>query len=282
MPQSIYPCLWFDAKAKEAAEFYCRSFQNARITAENPFVVSFELNGYRFIGINGGPQFTMNPSVSFFAIAENSDALTTQWQQLSEGGKVMMPLGSYPWAEQYGWCQDKYGVNWQLMLSQTMTPGQIFPCFMFTQANNGKAQEAMDFYTTLFPGSGIVSTNRYQPGEPDVEGNIKHAQFTLNGVLFAIMESSGAHVFTFNEATSIVVSCDTQEEIDRYWTALTANGGEESRCGWLKDRFGVSWQIVPTILETLMTDPVKMPKVSQAFMQMKKFDIAALLKAAEA
>jgi predicted 3-demethylubiquinone-9 3-methyltransferase (glyoxalase superfamily) len=137
MTSQIYPCLWFNGQAKEAAEFYCSVFKNSKITTDTPMVVNFELNGKKFMGLNGGPEFK------------------------------------------------------------------------------------------------------------------------------------------FNEAVSFVVDCENQEEIDYYWSKLTA-GGAESQCGWLKDKFGVSWQVVPTVLGKLLSNPEKAPRVVKAFMQMKKFDIAAL------
>jgi|SRR6187549_3247929 len=140
MTHPIYPCLWFDGQAKEAADYYCSIFKKSRITAENPMVVMFELNDSTFMALNGGPHFT------------------------------------------------------------------------------------------------------------------------------------------FNEATSFVVNCDTQEEIDYYWNKLT-EGGEESMCGWLKDKYGLSWQIVPSILGKLVSDPEKGQRVVQAFLKMKKFDIQTLLNA---
>lgn len=138
MNQEIYPCLWFDGKAKEAANFYCSVFKNSKIINETPMVVIFELNGKKFMGLDGGPEFEFNESISF------------------------------------------------------------------------------------------------------------------------------------------VINCDTQEEIDYYWNALTA-GGKEGKCGWLKDKYGISWQIVPAILGKLMSDPEKAPKTMYAFMQMKKFDIEKLI-----
>ena len=140
MKKTIYPCLWFNGQAKAAAEFYCSVFKDSRILADTPMVVTFEVNGTKFMGLNGGPDFK------------------------------------------------------------------------------------------------------------------------------------------FDEAISFVVDCETQEEIDYYWDKLT-DGGQESNCGWLKDKFGLSWQIVPTILASLMTDAAKAPRVIQAFMKMKKFDIEALKNA---
>ncbi len=173
------------------------------------------------------------------------------WNKLSEGGKVMMPLNTYPWSEKYGWCQDKFGVSWQLMMDKNQGAPTV-PCLMFTQHNSGKAAKAMELYTSLFKNSGIKQVSKYEKGEPDVEGYIKHAQFTLDGQLFACMDSSGPHDFTFSEAISLFISCQTQEEIDYFWKKLTANGGQESMCGWVKDPFGVSWQIVPPILGELL------------------------------
>ncbi len=140
MANQIYPCLWFNGQAKEAAEFYCSVFKNSKITADTPMVVTFDLDGKRFMGLNGGPHFT------------------------------------------------------------------------------------------------------------------------------------------FNEAVSFVVECEDQAEVDYYWNKLT-EGGSESQCGWLKDKFGVSWQIVPTILSKLMSDPERASRVVPAFMKMKKFDIQQLLDA---
>ena len=270
----MYPCLWFDGKAKEAATFYTSAFDNSKILSENPIVVMYELEGIPFMALNGGPMFTINPSISFFVYCKSEEEIDKKWQQLSAGGSVLMALDKYPWNDKYGWCQDKYGVNWQLMLHDAA--GQkIVPSFMFTQEQSGRAEEAINFYTSLFDNSKIEMISRYEKGEGDVEGHIKHARFTLNGQVFAAMESSGPHQFTFNEGVSIVVPCDNQEEIDFYWNKLT-EGGKESQCGWLKDKFGVSWQIVPTVLGKLMSNPEKSKRVMDVVMKSKKFNISEL------
>ena len=279
MTNQIYPCLWFDGKAKAAADFYCSVFKNSKITANNPVVTTFEIEGHKFMGLNGGPLFKMNPSISFFVLFSSVVEVEAIWNMLSKDGSVMMPLNKYPWNEKYGWCQDKFGVNWQLMMNQNVPSSEkIIPSLMFTQSNAGNAEKAINFYTSVFKNSSVISISRYLKGEHDVEGTIKHAQFTLGNQLFAAMDSSGAHDFTFNEGISLVVGCETQEEIDYYWDKLT-EAGVESKCGWLKDKFGVSWQIVPTILGKLMSDPEKSQNVMQAFMQMKKFDIEKLMNA---
>ena len=138
MTNQIYPCLWFDGQAQAAAKFYCSVFKNSKITAENPMVVTFEVNGAKFMGLNGGPAHKLNEAVSF------------------------------------------------------------------------------------------------------------------------------------------VIDCDTQDEIDYYWDKLTADGGKEDQCGWVKDKFGVSWQVVPTILPKLLSDPNRAQRVVAEFMKMKKFDIKKL------
>ena len=279
MKNKIYPCLWFDGNAKAAADFYCSVFNDSKITTENPMVVVFELNGRKFMGLNGGPMFKINPSVSFFVICNSIDEIDRMWNQLSDGGMTMMAINKYPWSERYGWCQDKFGVNWQLMI-RDIGDDKVIPSLMFTMEKSGKAEQAINFYTTVFKGSEIRMISRYEKGEHDVEGYIKHAQFTLENQLYTAMDSSGPHPFTFNEAVSFVVDCTTQEEIDYYWEKLT-EGGEESRCGWLKDRFGVSWQIVPDIIGSLLSNPAKAPAVMQEVMKMKKIIIADLVKAAD-
>lgn len=274
MENKLYPCLWFDGNAKEAATYYISAFEYSKILSENPVVVMFELERVLFMGLNGGPQFKINPSISFFIYCESEAEIDKKWNCLSAGGSVMMPLNKYPWNEKYGWCQDKYGVNWQLMLD-SVAEQKIVPSFMFTQQLSGKAEEAINFYISLFKNSEVQLISRYGKGEGDVEGNINHARFTLNGQVFAAMESSGPHEFSFNDGVSIVVPCDNQEEIDFYWSKLT-EGGKESQCGWLKDKYGVSWQIVPAMLGKIMSEPDKGKRVMDVIRKSVKFNIREL------
>lgn len=279
MTHELYPCLWFDGKAKEAAELYLAAFQNSKITADTPLVVTFSLDGQEFMGLNGGPIFIPNPSISFYVVCETASELEQACTKLSEGGKVLMPLDAYPWSERYGWVQDKFGVSWQLALGKLEEVGQKFtPSLLFTGQQAGKAEEAIHFYTSLFDSTSIVGILRYNAQDQDVEGTVKHAQFKLGQQVFMAMDSSFPHAFGFNEGISLVIPCDTQEEIDHYWNKLT-EGGQEGQCGWLKDRYGVSWQVVPAILGQLMSDPEKAPRVSRAFMQMKKLDLQQLINA---
>ncbi len=280
MKSKLFPCLWFNGNAKQAAELYGEAFGDTTITTDTGMVVIFEISGCKIMGLNGGPMFTPNASISLFITFESEKELDTAWNKLTDDGQVFMELNKYPWSDKYGWVQDKFGISWQLILTKPgMKEQKIIPAFMFTQSVAGKAAEAMQLYTSLFPGSSIEHISRYEKGEADVEGTVKHGRFLLNGQMFVAMDSSAAHAFTFSEGVSISVNCDTQEEIDHYWNSLIANGGEESMCGWLKDKYGVSWQIVPSILGTQMSDPEKGQRVMKALMKMRKLEIDKLVNA---
>lgn len=294
----IAPHLWFDKEAKEAAAFYCAVFPQSRIISETVLpntpsgdcdLVSFHVWGQRFMAISAGPYFRINPSISFivnFDPSREADAiakLNAVWNKLSEGGAVLMPLDRYPFSERYGWVQDKYGVSWQLML--TNPNGQprptIVPSLLFVGDNCGKAEEAREHYLSLFRNAEPGSLFRYGPDqEPDEEGTVMFTDFKLEHTWIAAMDSAHEHGFQFNEAVSLLVNCDTQEEIDHYWERLS-HYPEAEQCGWLKDKFGVSWQISPAIMDDMMAHgtPEQLERVTKAFMKMKKFDIAALQQA---
>ncbi len=141
-----------------------------------------------------------------------------------------------------------------------------------------EAEEAMSYYTSLFPDSRVTNVSRYPKGSPGPEGGLMTASFTLNGQEFMVL--NGGPQFQFTEAISLLIHCDSQEEVDFFWEKLS-DGGETSRCGWLKDRWGLSWQVVPTVLGRLMADPAKSGRVVQAMLQMDKLDIARLQSAAD-
>jgi len=286
----IIPHLWFDSEAKEAMTFYTTLFKNSRVTnitritgtpSGDCDIVTVKLAGQDFMAISAGPYFQFNPSISLFTVFNTEVEIDGVWEKLSEGGKILMEYGSYPWARKYGWLQDKYGLSWQLSLSgHHKFVQKITPLLMFTQEKAGLTKKAIEEYVSIFPNSKIDLISLYEKGEDDVEGYIKHSQFTLSGQHFMAMGSSQKHEFTFNEAISFIVNCDTQEEIDYYWAKLSAVP-ESEQCGWLKDKYGVSWQIVPTAMGKFMGsgDAKKTERVTQAFLKMKKFDIAKLKKA---
>ena len=147
---------------------------------------------------------------------------------------------------------------------------RVSTCLWFDR--DGEAAAAL--YVSLFPGSRIISVNRYGEGAPLPKGTAMLTRFELSGVEFAAL-NGGPH-FKLTEAASLVALCEDQKEIDRLWDALTADGGQESQCGWLKDRFGLSWQVIPEGIDKMMSDPVKGPRVWEAIMQMKKIDIAKI------
>lgn len=274
MNNNLHPCIWFDGNAKEAAAFYCNVFTNGRITTDTPMVVNFELWGNKFMGLNGGPMFKVNPAISFFVHCSSEEQTKTIYNALAEGGQPLMAIGKYDWSECYGWIQDKFGVTWQVMLGKEE---RICPALLFTGQQFGRAEEAMKFYTSVFDHSSIDNMQHY-PEQSPFAGKVLFSESKLGNYNVIAMDGPGEHAFHFNEAVSFVVTCNNQEEIDYYWNKLT-EGGEESRCGWLKDRFGISWQIVPAILGQLMTNPEKASRVMQVVMQSVKFDIEKLQQA---
>ncbi len=155
----------------------------------------------------------------------------------------MMPLDRYPFSERYGWVSDQYGVSWQLMLTR---PGAdqrpvLVPSLMYTGAVAGKAGEAIDFYCSVFKGSKRGTTAlRPQDEGPDKKDSLLYGDFYIDHTWFAAMDSAYPHGFKFNDAVSLLLPCESQEEIDYYWSALTEDG-EPGQCGWLKDKYGVSW-----------------------------------------
>ena len=290
--QKIVPFLWFDTETEEAAQLYTSLFKNSSIVetsyygegtqrpAGSVLVVNFDLEGQRFGAINAGPQFTPNPAISFFVTLESEAEVDKLWKKLSEGGAVLMPLQSYDWSEKYGWLSDRYGVSWQLSLGKRSGVGQaIVPSLLFVGKQFGRAEEAVRFYTSLFEDSSLTHLMHADAEQT----SLQHAQFVLAGQTFTAMDSGLEHDFSFNEAISLLVNCDTQEEVDHFWNALSAQP-EAEQCGWLKDRFGVSWQIVPTVLSELMQDPdpQKARRVTEALMGMKKLEIAGLQQAYDA
>jgi predicted 3-demethylubiquinone-9 3-methyltransferase (glyoxalase superfamily) len=292
----IIPHLWFDTQAEEAVNFYVSVFKNSGIghvarygqagaevsgqPAGAVMTVSFTLAGQEFLALNGGPIFTFSPAVSFFVNCDTLEEIDGLWEKLSAGGTVRMAFERYPFSEKYGWVEDRYGVSWQLMLGKRAR--KISPALMFVGKQLGKAEEAMNLYSSVFAHSGIDLIARYEKGEGGPEGAVKHAKFLLHGQEFVAFDSHVQHDFAFTPAISFLVNCKTQEEVDALWEKLSA-GGQEGQCGWLTDRYGLSWQIVPTALGEMMTDAdaARSERVMKALLTMRKIDIAALKRAYE-
>jgi len=291
MSQKIAPCLWFEKDAREICKFYTSIFEDSEVknirTLRNTPSGTVEggtmrLRDLEFSLLVAGPFFKFTPAVSFLIACETKDEVEALWAKLTKGGKPLMELGEYPFSEKYGWTEDKYGLSWQaISVGGRAIEQKITPMLMFVGKQCGKAEEAMDFYATLFNPSRIDGIVRYGEGElPDKPGTIKHAAFALAGQRFTAMDSAYAHAFTFNEAISFMVHCETQEEIDYYWGKLSADPAAE-QCGWLKDKYGLSWQIFPAVLGEMLKDKEKSARVTAAFLKMKKFDIEALERAYE-
>lgn len=282
-------CLWFDHQAEDAAKLYGTIFDGmktgkiarygksgAEVSGQSEgkvMTVEVEIEGLPIVLLNGGPIFKITPALSFFLGCRDEDEVKRKWEKLSEGGQVIMGLDKYPWSPMYGWCADKFGVQWQL----TVNPGgtRIAPAFLFVDALFGKGEEAINHYTSIFPDSKVDSLERAQDGK-----SVMFSSFTLSGTKFVLMDGSGKHGWTFTEGASIMIPCRTQEEIDRY-SAKLSEGGSLQPCGWVKDKFGVSWQVAPANLDELMSNPATAEKVAAELYKMKKIDIATLEKAAK-
>jgi predicted 3-demethylubiquinone-9 3-methyltransferase (glyoxalase superfamily) len=291
---AIVPCLWFDNQAEEAARFYTRTFGDGQVLAtshypesfDNPsgkprgsvLTVEFEVLGRRFTALNGGPHFVINPSVSFFLHTGTTERTDELCAELVKGGKYLMPPGNYPWSERYGWVQDRFGVSWQVMTSSA--GAGIVPCLMFADAQHGRAEEAMKAYAAVFPEGRIVHIQRYG-ADRGPEGKVVHGRFVLAGQDFIAMDSHEPRGATFNEGLSFQVMCEDQAEVDRYWQRLS-DGGRPGVCGWVRDAFGLSWQIVPKRISAWLAsrDTRANDRAFRAMLGMTKLDIAALDAAA--
>lgn len=292
--QQINPFLWFDSNAEEASNFYVSVFGNAKINAITHYsgagaqasgrkpgsvmTVAFQIEGYDMVAINGGPVFQINPSISFFVHCKSVQEIDSLWEKLSPGGNVMMALDKYHFAEKYGWVQDKFGVSWQLIIQDREQ--KITPCLMFAGAHHLKAEEAIFFYTSVFRNSEIIMLERYG-SDVGPEGAVVHCRFKLNGQEFIAMDSHEYMPIDFTTALSLVINCKDQEEIDYFWDKLTEGGEPKAQmCGWLQDKYGVSWQVVPASLSEIMgSNPAKAENAMKAILQMKKIDIKTLERA---
>lgn len=291
--QKIVPHLWFDKEADEASKFYMSLFENSKLLSRTTLhdtpsgtaeLITIELAGQEFMLISAGPYFKFTPAVSFLIACNTIEEVEMLWSKLISGGGALMPLDFYPFSERYGWVIDRYGLSWQVMyMGNNEIIQKITPTLMFVGEQCGKTEEAIQFYTDLFPSSKIDNILQYgEDAPPNKPGTIQHMEFTLDHQRFAAMDSAFDHQFSFNEAVSFVVNCDTQDEIDYYWSRLSAVP-EAEQCGWLKDKYGFSWQITPTIMNDIMREnnPDKIKKVTETFLKMKKFDIAELIRAYE-
>jgi predicted 3-demethylubiquinone-9 3-methyltransferase (glyoxalase superfamily) len=298
MAQKIVPNIWFTENAEEAGAFYASVFPDAtsavgaRYPDELPewqasfagkvLMADLTINGYTFVLINAGPEFRANPAISFMLnfdpllFDDDEEAarrrLDQTWAALSDGGTVLMELGEYPFSKRYGWVEDRYGVSWQLLLTDPAGDPRPFlvPQLMFSGPVQNKAQEAAEYYASVFDDArvGFIADYPEQTGPADA-GSVMFGEFQIAGQYFSMMDSGREQDFTFTPGVSLEVRCADQAEIDRLWDALSAVP-EAEQCGWLTDRYGVSWQIVPANMGELMERPGAYAKM----LDMKKLVIA--------
>ena len=282
MDQVITPAIWCDGTADEAAQFYTDIFRDASVTEQAPGIAAtVSIHGFKLSLINGGNQYTPNPSIScilnfdpllFGGEEQARTYLDELYERLSTGG-VLMELGEYPFSPRYAWVRDRFGMTWQLMLTDPDGDPRPFviPSFMFGGTNHTHAEEATDAWIALFDNSRRGALYRYEEGGPLDAGTVMFTDFTLRGTWMAATDSGTFHDFTFTPGVSMIVSCRDQEEIDRYWAGLSAVP-EAERCGWCVDRWGVSWQVVPHNIAELMAEAATRDKI----LQMGKIDLTKL------
>lgn len=301
--QRIVPNIWCNGNAEEAGEYYARTFENASFEVESrypetglldfqqplagqPLTVALTIAGYRFTLVNAGNEFHPNPSLSFMLNVDpllfDSDeflaraSLEKMWHGLVDGGRVLMPLGEYPFSPLYGWVEDRFGVSWQLILTDPAGEPRpfILPALLFGEAAQDRAGEAVDHYLHRFrgfPGGAAPGTRVLYP-EPHgsaAAGSVQFSDFRIGEQWFVAMDAAAPQEESFTPGLSLEVRCDGQEQIDALWNALSAVP-EAEQCGWLVDRFGVSWQIVPANMGELMLRPGAFERM----LQMKKLVIA--------
>ncbi|HEX2675384.1 MAG TPA: VOC family protein [Polyangiales bacterium] len=292
--QSIVPCLWLDDQAEKAAAFYIEAFGAGRVRAvshypaagDNPsgkppgsvLTVDFEVAGLRFTALNAGPVFRINPSISFMVHTESAKETDALFAALSAGGDALMPLDKYPWSERYGWAKDRFGATWQVFTGKRgPSEAMIVPSLMFANEVRGRAEEALRFYASVFPNGRVASIQHYD-GKNGPANMVVHGRCELSGQELIAFDSHIEHGFGFDEGLSLQVMCKDQRAIDHFWNGLVADGGEHGVCGWLKDRFGVSWQVVPANIAEWLTsqDTAARDRAFHAMMKMKKPVIAEL------
>ncbi len=288
--QRIVPHLWFDKEAEEAADFYVSLFENSTfnntiVLPDTPsgeaVMVDFDLAGMNFSAISAGPYFKFNPSVSLMVTCKDKEEVNRLYEALSPGGRELMPLAEYPFSSWYVWLEDRFGHSWQIAVGDDSPGPKIQPCLLFSGDAVGKAEDFMKQYVEVFENSAVGFVQNYAEGDTEVkEAKIMYGELMLYGFPLVIMDNNMGDDYTFNEAFSLIIYCNTQEEID-YYTEKLSHVPEAEQCGWVKDKYGFSWQIVPANMNELLFSGTEeeVARITRAFLQMKKFDIAELERA---
>ncbi|MFI3124330.1 VOC family protein [Streptococcus suis] len=285
--QTIIPHLWYDTAAKEAVAFYVDLFGGkldwSYTITDTPSgdsdLIQFQLGDMTLAAISAGPYFKLNESMSLMVNVASKDEVTRLYQALSEGGRILMPLAEYPFSPYYVWLEDRFGLSWQLSYAPDLDkPYQFDICLLFSQEQVGLAQPMLDYYKDKLPQASVGQLSYYGEGEATVEAaKLNYAELLVAGQKMIVMDHGYGGEASFNEAFSLMVYVDSQDELDFYYDLLSAVP-EAEMCGWAKDQFGISWQIVPRILmEAYDTaSPEKVKAVNAAVMTMKRLDFATI------
>lgn len=276
---------WHDGTAEDAAQLYLGLVPNSSITSVSraqpggpALVVEVSLDGFPLALLNAGPMFRPNPSISLFMTRRSESEVRTIFAGLKEGGKILMDLDTYPWSPLYGWVEDRYGMSWQVGVVPEGASPSTAPALLFGGPLAGKAEEAQTLYASLLTGGKLGFVARSEENT----GLVLYSEMELPGGKIIAMDSPYPHDFAFTEGMSLLVKAEDQAETDRLWDGFIADGGQASRCGWLKDKYGVSWQIVPKgFLELMFGVPERVPRMMEVMMAMDKLDINVLRQAAE-
>lgn len=299
--QKITPNIWCNRTAEQAGAFYASVFMNTTSAVESrypetdlpdfqkdvagePLVVAVDLAGFRISLINAGDEFQPNPSISLMlnfdplmwegGEAEARKRIDDLWAALSDGGSALMPLQEYPFSSYYGWVQDRFGVSWQLILTDPAGDPRpfIMPALLFGGNAQNRAAAAVDHYLDVFDDAHLGRREMYAEAHgPVTPESVQFSDFRIGDEWFVAMDSGAEQPFSFTCGMSLEVACRDQREIDRLWNALSAVP-EAEQCGWAADFAGVSWQIVPENMEELM----QRPGAYQHLMGMKKIIIAEI------
>ncbi|MFH0372950.1 MULTISPECIES: VOC family protein [unclassified Streptococcus] len=285
--QPIIPHLWYDTEAKEAVAFYVDLFGGkldwTYTITDTPSgdsdLIQFQLGDMTLAAISAGPYFKLNESMSLMVNVASKDEVTRLYQALSEGGRVLMPLGEYPFSPYYVWLEDRFGLSWQLSYAPDLDNSYQFDiCLLFSQDQVGLAQPMLDYYKDKLPQASVGQLSYYGEGEAAVEAaKLNYAELLVAGQKMIVMDHGYGGEASFNEAFSLMVYVDSQDELNFYYDLLSAVP-EAEMCGWVKDQFGISWQIVPRILmEAYDTaSPEQIKAVNAAVMTMKRLDIGTI------
>ena len=245
-------------------------------------MIDFTLSGQRFTALNGGPSFKLNPCISLFLICEMAGEVELYNAELLNGGEALMRVGVYPWAPRYAWVQDRFGLSWQIMTGDGPEKDPFFAtCLMFTGPQHGRATEAMQFYTSIFPGGRIDRVEHFLAAEGSPK-EVKHGRFAIAGQNMVALDSPIEHDFNFNEG-ALVSGIVRRPNRNRSLLARLVRRWQRGTMRLAQGPLRVSWQIIPAAIFEWMgsTDTAASDRAFAAMLQMKKLDIAVLKRAFE-